>query len=150
LAFALESSRDQLAAEIKESLEDFGAYSDLELEAEVIDFNVDKVAILDILIVRIGTTSADLSINTEIEYTATLTEPDYETATYDREDDFYIFHNDPHVYSGTETETEKVGVTVEFSETGDSIEIEGFSGASIEGKDWGFPVRISRDGWPYK
>lgn len=119
----------------------------LETESEVIEFNVNKVAILDILIVGIGTTSAELSISAEIEYTATLTEPDYDTATYDREDDFYIFHNDPYVYSGTETETEKVSVTVDFTETDETIEIEGFSGASIEGKDWGFPVRISRDGW---
>lgn len=150
LALSLKSAKQQLAKDIKDSLEDFGAYSDLEPEAEVVEFTVNKVTILDILIVNIGDTAADISVYTEIEYTATLTEPDYDTATYDREDDFYIFHNDPHVYSGTETDTEKVGVTVDFTETEDSIEIEGFSGASIEGKEWGFPVRISRDGWPYK
>lgn len=150
LAFSIDSAKQQLTKDIKESLEDFGAYSDLEPEAEVEEFAVNNVNILEILIVNIGDTRADLSVSAEIEYTATLTEPDYDTATYDREDDFYIFHNDPHVYSGTETETEKVNVTVDFTETENSIEIEGFSGASIEGKEWGFPVRISRDGWPYK
>lgn len=150
LAQALDAAQEQLASEIRDALEDFGGYSDLEPEAEVVEFVVDDVNILEILIVRIGETSAELSVNAEIGYTATLTEPDYDTATYDREDGMYIFHNEPHVYTGSEIETEKLRVTVDFSEIEESIHIEGFFGAEIEGKDWGFPVRISRDGWPYK
>ncbi len=150
LAEALSNAKNQLEREISEALEWNGAYSDVEPDAEVTEFSVENVEVEEILILKVRPREADLSVWATVEYSATLQEPAYDTATYDREDDFYIFHEDPHVYDGSDCDTFKINVTVSFDEVQGQVEIDCFSQISLEGKSMGFPVSITRDDYPYK
>jgi len=150
LVEALSNSTNQLEQEVKEALACHGAYSDAEPDAEVTEFSVDNVKVEEVLILKVRPRVADLSVWATVEYSATLQEPAYDTATYDREDDFYIFHDDPHVYDGSDSDTFKINVTVNFDEVQGTVEIDGFSQIALEGNSMGFPVSITRDDYPYK
>lgn len=150
LSEALSNAKNQLEREIKEALEFDGAYSDAEPDAEVTEFSVENVEVEEIFILKVRPREADLSVWATVEYSATLQKPAYDTATYDREDDFYIFHEDPHVYDGSDRDTFKINVAVNFDEVQGKVEIDGFSQIALEGNNMGFPVSITQDDYPYK
>lgn len=129
---ALSKATKQLEQEVKEALECDGAYSDAEPDAEVTEFSVDNIDVEEVLILKVRPREADLSVWATVKYSATLQEPAYDTATYDREDDFYIFHDDPHVYDGSDSDTFKINVTVNFDEVQGKVEINDFSQITLD------------------
>ncbi|SEQ13051.1 hypothetical protein SAMN05216522_101289 [Rosenbergiella nectarea] len=101
---------DAIKSEIQESIEDADAYNLSSWEdADVDELTVNDVHDFESSIIQIDDESCVLSFNVEVDYTVSVTGPDYNNGIYDKEDGrTYTFR------STSREETDSINVSVEI------------------------------------
>lgn len=114
-------------------------------EAEVEDIDVQSVEVVEMNIIEVEDHRALVSVSAQIEFSASISGPDYANGSWDSEDKRYAYvpdFNFEHVF------TENYDVSVEFSFTSEAEEVDEVMSVTFE--DGSNITLTIDDGYPYK